>query len=106
MIRPNNKGIADGCHVHLLYKIQTKAFISFSVLNVITGMFVDDAMTSSSDEEGCFVVADLKEVHLFERLEDACLGLGITMENGIGLEDFASILHSHEMNDYLELLAW
>eukprot|EP00747_Dinoflagellata_sp_TGD_P116633 gnl/TRDRNA2_/TRDRNA2_172431_c2_seq1.p1 gnl/TRDRNA2_/TRDRNA2_172431_c2~~gnl/TRDRNA2_/TRDRNA2_172431_c2_seq1.p1 ORF type:complete len:476 (+),score=82.46 gnl/TRDRNA2_/TRDRNA2_172431_c2_seq1:115-1428(+) len=89
-----------GAHYYLLFLFYI-AFLTFAVLNVLTGIFVDCAMTCSSEEQGHFVAADVAEGRLIIEVERVCEEMNITAETGISIAQLKQLLTTHEMNEYM-----
>eukprot|EP00747_Dinoflagellata_sp_TGD_P056204 gnl/TRDRNA2_/TRDRNA2_149966_c2_seq1.p1 gnl/TRDRNA2_/TRDRNA2_149966_c2~~gnl/TRDRNA2_/TRDRNA2_149966_c2_seq1.p1 ORF type:complete len:738 (-),score=138.72 gnl/TRDRNA2_/TRDRNA2_149966_c2_seq1:25-2238(-) len=79
-------------------------FLSFAVLNVLTGVFVDAAMTYATDDRiNVALENNSEETAVINKAEDACTAMGFDAAGGFTEAGLDALLNSDEM---VGLMIW
>eukprot|EP00747_Dinoflagellata_sp_TGD_P093837 gnl/TRDRNA2_/TRDRNA2_165896_c2_seq2.p1 gnl/TRDRNA2_/TRDRNA2_165896_c2~~gnl/TRDRNA2_/TRDRNA2_165896_c2_seq2.p1 ORF type:complete len:654 (+),score=125.26 gnl/TRDRNA2_/TRDRNA2_165896_c2_seq2:285-1964(+) len=89
-----------GDHYYMLFLFYT-AFLMFAVLNVLTGIFVDAAMSAATEDHENVTVEDKQEHQVIDDVEAVCASVGFGKEDMMGLPEVRMLLRTHEMREYM-----
>eukprot|EP00747_Dinoflagellata_sp_TGD_P222757 gnl/TRDRNA2_/TRDRNA2_94446_c1_seq1.p1 gnl/TRDRNA2_/TRDRNA2_94446_c1~~gnl/TRDRNA2_/TRDRNA2_94446_c1_seq1.p1 ORF type:complete len:215 (-),score=47.69 gnl/TRDRNA2_/TRDRNA2_94446_c1_seq1:115-681(-) len=77
------------------------AFLTFAVLNVLTGIFVDTAMSASTEDNENVGAEDHADLRVIETVEHMCAEAGFGASEALSLANFKKIIKTHEMHQYM-----
>eukprot|EP00747_Dinoflagellata_sp_TGD_P116636 gnl/TRDRNA2_/TRDRNA2_172431_c2_seq4.p1 gnl/TRDRNA2_/TRDRNA2_172431_c2~~gnl/TRDRNA2_/TRDRNA2_172431_c2_seq4.p1 ORF type:complete len:496 (+),score=56.05 gnl/TRDRNA2_/TRDRNA2_172431_c2_seq4:115-1488(+) len=77
------------------------AFLTFAVLNILTGIFVDAAMTADSEAQTGLGFEDRTETTLIVNVETSAREIGYNPEDTIDLGDLTRLMRMPEFHSYM-----